>query len=240
LNKQLNKQRTMITIHNYEAFALDYIEGELSVAEMAEMEALLSQNPALRAEFATLMQNWSSLLLEADETVVYADANKLLKPLSPVLGAAAPSTVAARIPVFRYARIAAVAIGMLIGGGALYQILPNIGQNDPQNGIAQSKKDGNTINKVANKNETSRNSRPENPVILKNKTFENQNNNAIAAVIPQNNAQNNAQNTVQNTVQHNIESNVNNNVNNNNIVQNTVQNPAQNPIAVQRPIFSRY
>jgi hypothetical protein len=139
----------MITIHNYEAFALDYIEGELSLVEMQEMEVLLSQNPDLRAEFATLTENWSLLHLEADETVVYANAHQLLQPLSPFLGiTSAPQ--ATRLPVFRYARIAAVAVGLLIFGGALYQIVPNISPNNAQNSVAQTKNQTNTPKNATN------------------------------------------------------------------------------------------
>jgi hypothetical protein len=120
----------MITIENYEAFAIDYIEGELSLAEMAEMEVLLAQHPALRAEFAALAENWADLALQADDSIVFSNPETLLKPLAaqPIV-----APIGGGVQVRKYFRIAAVAIGMLIGIGALYQLVPTT-----TNGLAQS------------------------------------------------------------------------------------------------------
>jgi hypothetical protein len=121
----------MITIENYEAFAIDYIEGELSLAEMAEMEVLLAQHPALRAEFVALAENWADLTLQADDSIVFSNPETLLKPLAAAQPIVAP--IGGGMQVRKYFRIAAVAIGMLIGIGGLYQLVPTL-----TNGLAQS------------------------------------------------------------------------------------------------------
>ena len=148
----------MITIDNYEAFAIDYIEGKLSLAEIAEMEQLLAQHPALRAEFAALAQNWSALVLEADEAVVFSDTSKLLKPLAaektPIVVSIAAAT---RSLAAKYIRIAAVSVGILFGIGALYTFLPNgtstnFAQNDTAKQNAENEDKATTKNGSESKN----------------------------------------------------------------------------------------
>lgn len=48
-----------ISLHNYEAFFLDYIEGKMSPAEVAELMAFLANNPDLKAE----LNNYDAITL---------------------------------------------------------------------------------------------------------------------------------------------------------------------------------
>jgi len=61
---------------NYEAFALDYLEGKLSVELTEEMERFLSTHPAIEAELSGMME---VVYLEPDTTIVYENKAALLK-----------------------------------------------------------------------------------------------------------------------------------------------------------------
>lgn len=62
---------------NYEAFALDYLEGNLSPEMVEEMELFLKTHPAIESELSGMME---FVTLEADETIVYEQKESLLKP----------------------------------------------------------------------------------------------------------------------------------------------------------------
>ena len=62
---------------NYEVFALDYLEGNLSPEMVEEMELFLKTHPAIESELSGMME---FVLLEADERVVYENKEALLKP----------------------------------------------------------------------------------------------------------------------------------------------------------------
>jgi hypothetical protein len=61
---------------NYEAYALDYIEGNLSGEILEEMKYFLLANPAIEAE---LMDMKMLVTLEPDESIVYEHKASLLK-----------------------------------------------------------------------------------------------------------------------------------------------------------------
>jgi len=62
---------------NYEAFALDYLEGTLSPAMVEEMELFLKTHPAIESELSGMME---FVILEADKSIVYEQKESLLKP----------------------------------------------------------------------------------------------------------------------------------------------------------------
>ncbi len=97
----------MITIDNYEEYALDYLEGNLKPTEVAAMHAFLAVNPEVREE----LNRFTLFTLTANETEVFSNKNALLKPEN-----ATPKVVA--LPSYlNYYRIAAVAasIALLLG-----------------------------------------------------------------------------------------------------------------------------
>ena len=61
---------------NYEAFALDYLEGNLSVELTEEMERFLRTHPAIEAELSGMME---VVYLEPDTSIVFEDKATLLK-----------------------------------------------------------------------------------------------------------------------------------------------------------------
>jgi len=61
---------------NYEAFALDYLEGKLSVELTEEMERFLATHPAIEAELSGMME---VVYLEPDTSIVFEDKAALLK-----------------------------------------------------------------------------------------------------------------------------------------------------------------
>ena len=61
---------------NYEAYALDYLEGQLSPDEAAMMERFLDSQPVVRAELES-MREWTTV--EPDETVVFSDKEVLYR-----------------------------------------------------------------------------------------------------------------------------------------------------------------
>jgi len=67
----------IINKFNYEAFALDYLEGSLSPEMVEEMELFLKTHPAIESELSGMME---FVKLEADETIVYEEKESLLKP----------------------------------------------------------------------------------------------------------------------------------------------------------------
>ena len=66
-----------ISIQNYEAFVLDFLEGNLSEQKQAEMLLFLEQNPHLQTEIDDLLDE--NLVLTADETIVFEDKSILKK-----------------------------------------------------------------------------------------------------------------------------------------------------------------
>ncbi len=62
---------------NYEAFALDYLEGSLSPEMVEEMELFLKTHPAIESELSGMMD---FVTLEADESIIYEQKESLLKP----------------------------------------------------------------------------------------------------------------------------------------------------------------
>ncbi len=60
---------------NYEAFALEYLEGTLSSQEMKAMEQFLLINPAIQAE----LEEMKDFLVLTSEPVVFANKKQLLK-----------------------------------------------------------------------------------------------------------------------------------------------------------------
>ncbi|MBK9190552.1 MAG: hypothetical protein IPM77_03080 [Crocinitomicaceae bacterium] len=62
-----------INKHNYEAYFLDYLEGNLSAEEKADLFAFLEENPALKNE---LDLELNDLTLDPS-SLIFADKNKL-------------------------------------------------------------------------------------------------------------------------------------------------------------------
>ncbi|MGK0390962.1 MAG: hypothetical protein ACI94Y_003722 [Maribacter sp.] len=63
---------------NYEQFAMDYLEGNLSGNLLQEMNAFLEKNPAIKKE----LDGMELFYLEADESIVFEEKETLLKPVS--------------------------------------------------------------------------------------------------------------------------------------------------------------
>lgn len=61
---------------NYEGYALDYLEGNLSPAMVIEMERFLKTHPAIEAELSGMME---LIILEPDPTIVFEGKEDLLK-----------------------------------------------------------------------------------------------------------------------------------------------------------------
>ena len=62
---------------NYEAFALDYLEGNLAPEMAEEMERFLKTHPAIEAELSGMME---FVVLEPDTSIVFENKAALLKP----------------------------------------------------------------------------------------------------------------------------------------------------------------
>lgn len=62
---------------NYEQFAMDYLEGNLSGELLKEMNAFLEKNPAIKKE----LDGMELFYLEADESIVFEGKEALLKPV---------------------------------------------------------------------------------------------------------------------------------------------------------------
>ncbi|MBN2662922.1 MAG: hypothetical protein JXR68_04670 [Bacteroidales bacterium] len=71
---------TKINIQNYELFAIDYIDGNLSDDVKAEFELFLNKNPEIKSEISDL----SNFSLNVDDEVAFVNKNSLKK--SPVEG----------------------------------------------------------------------------------------------------------------------------------------------------------
>ncbi|MDR0790309.1 MAG: hypothetical protein LBO06_05905 [Bacteroidales bacterium] len=91
-----------ITIDNYEAFLLDDAEGTLSQQDKVGLDAFLEANPSL-AQRAELYD--PSLVLIADNDVVYEDKNKLLRQKPKVI-----------YYFWKMTAAAAVFVGLIVGG----------------------------------------------------------------------------------------------------------------------------
>lgn len=100
----------MITIHNYEQYALDYLENNLNAVELAAMHRFLSENPLIREE----LSNFSLAPLRLDNHLIYTHQKKLLKPETskPKIWLFQPATY--------YKGIAAAASLLLFVSGAAY------------------------------------------------------------------------------------------------------------------------
>ncbi len=61
---------------NYEAFALDYLEGNLSPEMVEEMELFLKTHPAIESELSGMME---FVTLKPDVSIVYEEKESLLK-----------------------------------------------------------------------------------------------------------------------------------------------------------------
>lgn len=61
---------------NYETYALDYLEGTLSMELMVEMKQFLEQNPEIEAEFLA----YKSIVVSPDESIVYEGKEQLKRP----------------------------------------------------------------------------------------------------------------------------------------------------------------
>jgi len=97
----------MINQSNYEAFALDYLEGNLSANEQEEMEVFLQNNPLIAVELAEMQE---LVVLEADKSIVFENKRALLKSEEE-----AKVVVMHKRTWFRLV-VAAAAILFLIGG----------------------------------------------------------------------------------------------------------------------------
>jgi hypothetical protein len=62
---------------NYEQFAMDYLEGNLSGDLLQEMNTFLEKNPAIKKE----LDEMDLFYLEADESVVFEEKETLLQPV---------------------------------------------------------------------------------------------------------------------------------------------------------------
>lgn len=97
----------MINKSNYEAFALDYLEGTLPAAEQQEMESFLQNHPAIAEEIKELK---GMIILMPDETIVFENKSALLKTTSGV------RIVAMHQRTWFRAVVAIAAMFLLIGG----------------------------------------------------------------------------------------------------------------------------
>mgnify|MGYP006285166721 FL=1 len=69
-----------INRHNYEAFFLDYLEGNLPASRTDELISFLRDNPDLQEE----LQNWEEVVLQPDEQLSMAEKDRLKKqPILP-------------------------------------------------------------------------------------------------------------------------------------------------------------
>ncbi|MEM9847686.1 MAG: hypothetical protein AAF847_07340 [Bacteroidota bacterium] len=112
----------LINKSNYEFFAIDYVEGTLSVKEMKAMRAFLQAHPEIEAELESLKHNLFTF--EADESIIYDNKQSLLKS----------TAGAAIIPMrfrtwYKMAAAAAIAI-LLIGFGAGYFSAYHLGKGE--------------------------------------------------------------------------------------------------------------
>ncbi len=104
----IHNNQKMINIHNYEAYVLDYIEGNLPDATRIEMEIFLQKNKQICDEVNEL----KILVLEADERLIFSDKTKLLREQKIV-----------SLPVKRWAQVAAA---VLVLGVTIFAIYPTI------------------------------------------------------------------------------------------------------------------
>jgi len=65
----------MVTLENYEAYIISYVDGELNAAELQELEAFMNLHPELRSE----MTAYENTRLLPDNSVVYTNKETLLK-----------------------------------------------------------------------------------------------------------------------------------------------------------------
>jgi hypothetical protein len=69
-----------INLYNYEAYFLDYVEGKLNAAQIAELMAFIAKNPGLKDE----LENYEAITIEPSYNV-FANKNKLKKDISDIL-----------------------------------------------------------------------------------------------------------------------------------------------------------
>ncbi|MEM6726258.1 MAG: hypothetical protein AAF598_19610, partial [Bacteroidota bacterium] len=98
---------------NYEAYALDYLEGQLSGETLKEMEQFLEKHPEIQQELEAMV----FIPLEPDTNIVFKNKNDLIKtPLAPVVDVTNPSNPSnTKIrPIFWIGLVAAVLLGSLL------------------------------------------------------------------------------------------------------------------------------
>jgi hypothetical protein len=66
-----------INISNYEIFALDYLEGNLEIEDVAAMQSFLQAHPKIANELEALKE---MVCLVPDESIVFVPKRRLLKP----------------------------------------------------------------------------------------------------------------------------------------------------------------
>ena len=68
-----------ITRHNYEAFFIDYLEGNLTSSKKNELMSFLDSNPDIKEE----LQSWEEVKIIPDTNIQFAEKNTLKKDHSP-------------------------------------------------------------------------------------------------------------------------------------------------------------
>lgn len=66
-----------IDSNNYEAVLLDYLEGNLSEKERADVKVFLAENPQIAAELALLSAHWNNTLLPVSDQEIFEDKESL-------------------------------------------------------------------------------------------------------------------------------------------------------------------
>jgi hypothetical protein len=93
----------MVNMENYEEYLLLYADGELSAAELKELEVFISQHPELKDE----MDIYAATKLVPDEAMVYTGKEQLLK--------IAPRTIALQSWWVYGAAAACIGILLMVG-----------------------------------------------------------------------------------------------------------------------------
>ena len=101
----------MINQSNYEAFALDYLEGNLSNDMRQAMDAFLKDNPLIKEELIMLQD---MVTLVPDDSIVFENKSALMRSESPRIGGAKVVTLKRR---FWYKVGATAAAIILVTGG---------------------------------------------------------------------------------------------------------------------------
>ncbi|NJL74780.1 MAG: hypothetical protein HC892_06830 [Saprospiraceae bacterium] len=98
---------------NYEIYALDYLEGNLSASELSAMKSFLKDHPLIEAEIEALQADWVEL--QPDPSLVYERKEILLKPVS------SPKVVwFQNVNIYRWSSMVAAVLLLLFGYGLGY------------------------------------------------------------------------------------------------------------------------